>query len=51
MVNEEGQPEFSYQYLSPNLFAPKHKRSQTNGMENLKLWNCLPMMHANVGPT
>ena len=19
--------------------------------KNLKLWNCLPMMHANVGPT
>ena len=29
MVNEEGHPEFSYQYLSPNLCAAKFKRSET----------------------
>ena len=24
---------------------------RVNKEKNLKLWNCLPMMHANVGPT
>merc|ERR1719189_887508 len=34
-VKDEGQPPFSYQNLSPNL----------------KLWNCLPIRQAKVGPT
>ena len=34
-VKDEGQPPFSYQNLSPCL----------------KLWNCLPMRQARVGPT
>ena len=29
----------------------KDQKRRLDWTENLKLWNCLPMMHANVGPT
>ena len=58
IVKEDGQPEPSYQYLSPNLmerhpniFSSSTSHTNVIVMTNLKLWNCLPMMQAKVGPT
>ena len=51
-VKEDGQPPPSYQNLSPYLEEAEFQRTVSLiGHNYLKLWNCLPMMQAKVGPT